>query len=703
MAQTINMKQMEQKIQRADRKQSWLYLFCNFTALMIISAYSALMLSPTVQRIFPEGGDSRKQMYMIFVLTLVGCVIFTIYALGLFFRHKSGQLGILMALGASRKRLAPGLFREIIILSGMSAMTGVVAGFPFVWIIWNGFRLILVDSSEMILSFDFRCLFVSLAFLLLVVGFACLTAWRYLKKTNIMEVIREEHINEPVKELGRWCGPVGVVVLLTGAVLGYGAPTICHIWFHSFPPAWLNIFYAPVFVGLYMVMLHTVVHGWKSHKKKPYKNIISRSMMKFQGKQTVNNMIIITLLIAGGCFGIFYLPINMVSALIGYANQTYDYFYKYRADQNIPGKEEIEALGSSYQLTFKDWGECEYISLGIGAKTEIYEDDGKKYHIGYVPMCVETKILSEDAYYAITGQEVDVKPGTYLNLTNQEETSPYTNSSAKELTNMVTRKQINTTFAGYLHYDLLADDVGCCVLDNDDYAMISEGLTDDWKGRIVRFNVDGQDSYQFADALYDLYVSSFDENCEYPSFYDRVVKIRENEAGETYWGDTDLMTKVNYEQSDSFEFRQYWAYRPNFRILSQNDYLRNMAVMLMMFLFIFIVCLITALVVCYTRCQTIALNNRYVFDDLKKLGATPDFLSGEVRSQCNRVFKVPTIVGMFAMYLFYAMVLYGNDGKIHTNEWLTLGVCLVILAAIGMVVYAVYKASVASLKRQLEK
>lgn len=702
MAQTINMKQMEQKLQRADRKQSWLYLFCNFTALMIISAYSALMLSPTVQRIFPEGGDSRKQMYMIFVLTLVGCVVFTIYALRLFFRHKSGQIGILMALGASRKRLAPGLFREIIILSGTSAVTGVVAGFPFVWIIWNGFRLILVDSSEMILSFDFRCLFVSLALLLLVVGFACLTAWRYLKKTNIMEVIREEHINEPVKELGRWCGPVGVVVLLTGAVLGYGAPTICHIWFHSFPPVWLNIFYAPVFVGLYMVMLHTVVHGWKSHKKKPYKNIISRSMMKFQGKQTVNNMIIITLLIAGGCFGIFYLPINMVSALIGYANQTYDYFYKYRADQNIPGKEEIEALGSNYQLTFKDWGECEYISLGIGGKSEIYDDDGKKYHIEYVPMHVETKILSEDAYYAITGQEVDVKPGTYLSLTDQEETSPYTNSSAKELTNMVTRKQINTTFAGYLHYDLLTDDVGCCVLDNDDYAKISEGLTDDWKGRMVRFNVDGQDSYQFADAFYDLYVSSFDENCEYPSFYDRVVKIRENEAGETYWGDTDLMTKVNYERSDSFEFRQYWAYRPNFRILSRNDYLRNMAVMLMMFLFIFIVCFITALVVCYTRCQTIALNNRYVFDDLKKLGATPDFLSGEVRSQCNKVFKVPTIVGMFAMYLFYAMILYGNDGKIHTNEWLTLAVCLVILVAIGMVVYAVYKASVRSLKRQLE-
>ena len=153
----------------------------------------------------------------------------------------------------------------------------------------------------MALTFDFRCLFISLLFLFLVVGFACLTAWRYLKKTNIMEVIREEHINEPVKELGRWCGPVGFLVLLTGAVMGFEAPMAWDKWFSSYPPEWVGVFYAPVFAGLYMIMLHTVVHGWKSHKNKPYKNIISRSMMKFQGKQTVNNMLVVTLLIAGGC------------------------------------------------------------------------------------------------------------------------------------------------------------------------------------------------------------------------------------------------------------------------------------------------------------------------------------------------------------------------------------------------------------------
>lgn len=702
MTHIMNMKQMEQKLQKADRKQSRLYLFCNFMALMIISAYSALMFSPTVQKVFPDGGDSRKQMYMIFVMTLVGCVVFTIYALGLFFRHKSGQLGILMALGASRKRLAPGLFREVFVLSSASALAGIAAGFPFVWVIWQGFRLILVDSSDMVLSLDFKCLGVSILFFVLVVGFACVTAWRYLRKTNIMEVIREEHINEPVKELGKWCGPVGMVLIVIGAVLGYGTPALCYAWMHMYPPSWLNIFYAPVLAGLYMVMLHTVVHGWKSLRKNPYKNIISRSMMKFQGKQTVNNLIVITLLIAGACFGIFYLPVNTVSAMMRYANQAYDYFYHYRADQNVPDRAAVEELSRKYQLTLKDWNECEYITLGMGQECIIEEEDSNRYHIEYVVMAEEEKVLSEDAYRALTGQEADIEPGTYMNIMDTDETSLYANNNAREFTNMVTRRQLDTEFAGYLHNDLLCDQVGCSVLSNEDYALISEGLTDDWKGRFVQFNIDGKDNYQFANEFYKLFVSSFDKSCELPHYYDRVQKIRENEAGIVYWGDTEDMTAISFEAADSFNFRIYWVYQPQFRILSQNDYLRSMAVLLMMFLFICIVCMLTALVVCYTRCQTIALNNRYIFDDLKKLGASPAFLSKEVRSQCKNVFKVPTIIGMTTIYLFFIMILYANDGRMLSAEVLALLVCLGIMGLLAVIVYAVYRASIRTIKRQLE-
>ena len=178
----MTMKQLERKLQKADQKQSYLYLFCNFVSLLLITSYAAMMFSPTVLLILPEGGDSRKQVTMIFVLALFGCVVFTVYASGLFFRKKSRQLGTLMALGASRKRLAPGLFREVLILSSVSSLLGIVAGFPFVYLLWNGFRLFIVDTDEMRLQLDYRCLLLSAVFFVLVVAFSCVTAYRYLHR-----------------------------------------------------------------------------------------------------------------------------------------------------------------------------------------------------------------------------------------------------------------------------------------------------------------------------------------------------------------------------------------------------------------------------------------------------------------------------------------------------------------------------------------
>lgn len=702
MGQRMTMKKMEQKLRRADRKYAKLYLFCNFMALMIISAYSALMLSPTVQTVFPPGGDSRRQMNAIFVMTLFGCVVFTLYAVGLFFRHKSRQLGILMALGASRKKLLPGLFREVFVLSAFSCTAGIAAGFPFVWLIWSAFRLFLVDSSEMELHFDLRCLFLSLAFLMLVVCFACLSAWRYVRKTNIMEVIREEHINEPVKELGKWCGPTGFILILAGAVMGYAAPGFWQRVFSVYPPAWCSILYAPVFIGLYMVMLHTVVNGWGNRRKNPYKNVISRSMMKFQGKQTVNNLIIVTILIAGACFAIFYLPAVSSGALLGYAERPFDYYYEYRADQRVPGEEAVKELAGGYQLTLKDWEQCEYITVGAGGRMQVEEADGRHFHVEYMPVAVEMNLLSEDAYRVLTGEAVKIDPGTYRCVTNRDESSLSTNESAEHLTNMTTRMQLEVSFAGYLHYDLLVGEVCFAVVSNEDYAKLAEGLSDEWRGGVVQFNVDQEDSYAFAKDFYHRFVSSFDESCEYAGYYDRVYKIVLEEEGKDYWGDSDPIMKVHYEELNSSTFKLSWRYQPRFRILDQNDFLVMMAVFFMMFLFIFIVCLTTALVVCYTRCQTIALNNRYIFDDLRKLGASPDFMGKEVCSQCSNVFRIPALVGTGAMYLLFAMILYANDGQIIFSEIIALSVCFGVILLVGIMVFLVYRLTVRNMKKQLE-
>lgn len=689
----MTMNQLERKLQKADQKQSFLYLFCNFVSLLLITSYAAVMFSPTVLRILPEGGDSRKQVTMIFALALFGCVVFTVYASGLFFRKKSRQLGTLMALGASRRRLAPGLFCEVLILSSCSSLLGIAAGFPFVFLLWNGFRLFIVDSTEMRLQLDFRCLFLSAVFFTLVVAFSCLTAYRYLQRTNIIDVVHEEHKNEPVKEPGRWCGPVGICLIFAGAVCGYEAPAVYMGLFSAYPTELVNIFYAPVFVGLYMVMLHTVVHGWTQNRKHPYKNIISRSMMKFQGKQTVNNLLVSTVLIAGSVFAIFYIPMMGVGQMLDIHARPFDYCYHYRMDQTALQQADIEKLADAHGLSIKDFRQSPYLILGMDAI--VRKEDGRRFHEEHVDLAESVKVLSESGFYALTGERILIHSGEYriVSTSTESDIYHYTNTGTF-LTNMVTRETIPAKFAGYAHYDFLAGPPGYYLMNDADYAEIARGLTPDWLGTIAFFNMDGKDSYAFAQDFFHILLSCFGSECESPYYYDRVEKIAADEAGEIYWGDTDNMSQISFDNPDASDFRIYWTYMPRIRILDQNDFLQSFAVYLMCFLFISIICTLAALIISYTRCMTITLNNRYVFDDLRRLGAPPAYLLREVKSQAGTVFRVPCIVGITAMYLLYAMLMFGNDGQLVIGELGGLGVCLVILFVIAGIFYTVYRITV---------
>ena len=696
----MNMKDIERKLRHVGYKQAKLYFFCNLIALMIITAYILLMKSPTILTILPEGGDSRRQMYMIFALTLFGCVVFTIYAASLFFRKKTRQIGILMALGASKKQLIPGMFREVLTLSSLSSLAGMLAGIPLIYFLWNSFQL-LVESSEMTLHLNYTALFLSGLFILLVIVISCFTANYYLSRTNIIDVIQEEHRNEPVKKLGKWCGPLGLLLILIGAILGYSAPEIWLNIFHRYPSAFVNIFYAPVFVGLYLVILHTVVHGWHFDRKNPYHNIISRSMMKFQGKQTVNNLLVSTVLIAGACFAIFYIPMLATGQLVSVSGWEFDYMYDYRLDQTVPSQTEIEKLAASHNLKLKDWKEIPYITLAQDGETQVEEED-QSFHYEYQQLLEETKYVSETAFNQLTGQTLDILSGTFRLITDKDDNAAmYAKRSDSVLTNMNTRKTLSVTYEGLAYFSMLTGKVPYYILDDKDYAEISQGLSSDWMGSAHFFNADGEDIYAFADEFFHTFVKSFGPECEYPAYYDRVNKIAANEHGEIYWGDTDDMTKISLSMPDTSDFRAYWAFMPKFRSLNMNDFMNTFAVYLMTFLFIFIVCVTTACVICYTRCQTIAINNRYIFDDLKRLGASPAFLNREVRIQCKRVYHTPAVVGMTMMFLLYFMIMYANDGRISIPELAGMAACAFVLVLIMLLIYLVYRKTVTIMRREL--
>lgn len=695
-------------LRRKNKAQYALLAGCSFFSVLLITAYACMMRSPTILTVLPEGGDSRKQVMMVFVLSVIGCAVFTTYAAGLFFRQKSRETGVFLALGASRKQLQRELGKELALISLCSCAAGAILGGPLAWGVWQLFRLFLVDSQEMVLTFDPQAYLLSLAFAAYVVAMLFLLGGRSVRKTNIIDIVQESHTSEPIREVKRWYGPVGIVLVAVGALAGYLMPGFFIKVLQWYPPEGLTaVFYLPALVGMYMMLLHTVVNGWRRRHK--YRDIIATSMMKFQGRQTVRNMLVMTLLIAGAYFASFYAPMLSTNSAYSFASRPVDYEYHWRADQDWPEQAEVEALAEAYGVDITSWQEVGAATLAGDGYVEIEQDNGAlgtTYTVEYREVQGGATFFSESAWNALTGQTIDLVPGTCANVLDDEGGSSYLSGGDVTLvTNMVTGESLHVTPAEPLRYTML---LGCYVLDDADYAAITDGLTDLWRESWVFFNVADVDaSYPFAKALFNEIVDRSGEEVLQLDAYDLVAKTLAEEAGEAYDFDRENLAALGFpamerEERNSTEFRNYWLYMPQFRVLDQNDFVTTMAVFLMLFIFIALICFAAVIVIAFTRCMTIALTNRRVYDDLRHLGAPNAYLFRSVKGQVSKVFLVPAIVGTAIISAFYVMIMYFNDDRFTPGEIAGMGTCAIVIATLSLVLYGVYRLTRKSVCRTLK-
>lgn len=80
----MSYKSIYEKLRKYNRAKYRQLEICLIIAIVFVTSFSIILFGPIVQQTFPEGGDSRKQIYMIYVATLIGCWIFTVYSLALF-------------------------------------------------------------------------------------------------------------------------------------------------------------------------------------------------------------------------------------------------------------------------------------------------------------------------------------------------------------------------------------------------------------------------------------------------------------------------------------------------------------------------------------------------------------------------------------------------------------------------------------------
>ena len=677
-------------LRRRNRRNYALLVFCDFISVMLITSYAAILRSPTVLHVLPEGGDSRRQMYMIFALAAIGCAAFTLYAGSLFLRFKSREMGIFLALGASKPVLRRTLYRELALLSALACAAGAAVGIPLAMGIWQLFRLFLVNTEEMAFHLDASALLVAAAFSAAVILALFVLAARFVRRTNVMEIINEQHQSETVREVPRWFGTVGILLCIVGAFAGYFAPNVIIFGFHYYPWGWENVFYLPLLVGIYMILLHTVVNGWR--RDSHYRNIITHSMMKFQGRQTVNNMLVMTLLLAGAYFASFYTPVMMSSYRQNTNTLYFDGLLHAPCSETVPTEQEIRALAEEESVEITAFREAECILLGVDGERHV--EEGRSWHNEYEPIVDGRLFFSASGFAALTGETAALQPGELLTFVNTDGTDPVYGAGRDSslLTNTVTCETLNVTVTGALPYTEFASEA--FIMNDADYARMSAGLPDEYRERWYGMNFtgharDGSDTYPFARRLYDAFIDSLSPAAFHENSWNLVGKAVSEAKGEPY-AIEEYEADISYSpaQRNGMVFRQFGKYTPKLRILESTDALEQVAVFVTVFLYISVICYLSVILIGYTRCKSLAVSNASVYEDLRRLGASREYLRGTVRSQIGKVYAVPATVGAIAILFFFTLILYANDGCFSPGEITGLLYCILILAVLSLILWA---------------
>jgi hypothetical protein len=307
-------------------------------------------------------------------------------------------------------------------------------------------------------------------------------------------------------------------------------------------------------------------------------------------------------------------------------------------------------------------------------------------------MIGEQPCVSESNFNRISNQVIDVMQGHYILLRSPDESDHFYdfNTKLSRITNPVTMTYLNVSYQDSTPFLSMHEYI---VLDDNDYENLSIGLTKTWKENMVLFNVTNPDkTYTFSKRLLNSIIDHSSEISAYFDGYDFISKQVSNSIGEEYWADSsEYQNKIDYDKRESSDFYMYWRYMPSFTVVDKNDFIINLAVFLMLFIFISLICFAAVLVIGYTRCITIALNNKQVYDDLRRLGANRSYLYNAVKNQISKVFFIPSIIGSIVIYAFYTMIMYFNDYGLSKYEFVGLIVDVFLMSIMGCIIWIFYR------------
>ena len=114
MGMTLN--DISRKLFKNSRKQYGLFFFSVVFSIAMTGAYGVLQYSPTVTNVLVDGGSTQTISQAMFFGSMLGIIVFLVYADSIFLKYKSREIGIFLSLGIDRRSVQKIVVKEYTLL-----------------------------------------------------------------------------------------------------------------------------------------------------------------------------------------------------------------------------------------------------------------------------------------------------------------------------------------------------------------------------------------------------------------------------------------------------------------------------------------------------------------------------------------------------------------------------------------------------------
>lgn len=694
------------KLRKRNKGDYRQFQFSTVFAVVLISSFLMLVCSPLIQGALPDGGDSAKQVWLSFGVSAIGCIVFVLYVTKLFLRYKSRETGIFLALGAEKHVLKRSLSAELAGMTAACSVIGILIGAALAFITGKIMEVTVADVYNGKFSFTLSGFLLSVLYALILFLFIQFQAGRAMKRTNVMEVINEQRRQEPMKKsVSKAYLVSGIVLTLAGIFCALILPQIIAYTAGIFLGGWTNLFYLAAVFGVYRVLVYAVSsHQRGRNPQKYYNNLIDYGMMKFQGASVVRNMLVITLLLFGGLYAVSYLPM-MLSTSSQETGYEADYSYRFLNDADEPDESGISDMAAEHNVTVENYREGAFLRVfGGGTERDSYDDS--QLTETYYDRYAQYDVTSASEFEKLTGISLDIPSGSYYQIigSSSYENLWYQFGDMDKLYIESEDAYLPFNYIDTVSYESLnigmnnnMGDGSRFVVSDADFDRLKAGLEDSSMETQVLFDIDGSmaDKIEFSNELFRAFAQGMSEGMDVLDYYNAATAERK---GAEY---TEDFTGAVVDPENPLKATD-WQFSPLMVPILDLQLLMELSTRLLMFSYIFIICIAAVGVIGYTRSQSVGLTNRQVFEDIRRLGADRRYRLTLMRRQLRKVFVLPTILGAGLCLLYQLLMRWNNDRQINGAEVRSLLIVAAIAAAVGVYQYAVYRLSAAKTKKLLK-